>query len=388
MQPLIAVVGAGLGGLTAALAFARQGCVVDVFEQSAELREVGAGIQLSPNATGILDGLALTDTLARHWHEPEGLILASGTSLRTLTRLPLGADARQRWQSPYAVIHRRDLLHALADALRDHEGCTLHFNTVVAPDGEDRTLDLLQEISGNRPDLIIFADGVWSRKRDSLAGSSPARFTGHVAWRATTDASGISDLFPPGFMGTFLGAKSHLVTYPLGNSGAVNLVAATPGEQTEARWDKEGDPAALANHFKGWNPKIIEALGEADWQVWPLFEARNNAWRDGSRTVLIGDAAHAMSPHAAQGAAMAIEDAVELACCFKCYGDDPAAAISRFTAIRQPRVDRVRKRGDLNKLAYHASGPTRIVRDLTFLVRGPRRLAADLDWLYGYRAGA
>lgn len=387
MQPIIAVVGAGIGGLTAALAFARQGCVVDVFEQSVELREIGAGIQLSPNATAILDGLGLTDALAKHWHEPDGLSLLSGANLRTLTQIPLGPIARHRWKSPYAVIHRPDLLNVLADALQMQPQCKLYFNTTIAAASEDETLDTLQQISGNRPDLIIFADGVWSRKRDSLAGSSPASFTGHIAWRSTTIATAISELLPPGYIGTFLGPDSHLVCYPLGNSGAVNLIAATPGEQTEALWDKEGDLDLLRRYFADWNPKIVDSLGKAAWRVWPLFEARNTVWRDGSRTVLIGDAAHAMSPHAAQGAAMAIEDAVELAYRFKKQRGDPNAAITDFEAIRQPRVDRVRKRGDLNKFAYHARGPVRIARDLTFLVRGSDRLSADMNWLYGYRAG-
>lgn len=387
MQPVIAVVGAGIGGLTAALAFARQGCVVDVFEQSPELREVGAGIQLSPNATGILDGLGLTDGLAKRWHEPDGLSLLSGASLRTLTRIPLGPIARHRWKSPYAVIHRPDLLNVLAGALGNHTECRLFFNVSVSVAPEHQTRDTLREISGNKPDLIIFADGVWSHKRDSLSGSSPARFTGHVAWRSTTIETELSKLLPPGYIGTFLGPDSHLVCYPLGNSGAVNLIAATPGNQADAHWDQEGEMDLLISHFKNWDRRIIDALGKAAWRVWPLFEARNSVWQDGSRTVLIGDAAHAMSPHAAQGAAMAIEDGVELAHCFKQRRGNAAATISDFTTTRQPRVDRVRKRGDLNKLAYHARGPVRIARDLTFMVRGSHRLAADMDWLYGYRAG-
>lgn len=388
MQPVIAVVGAGIGGLSAALALARQGCIVDVFEQSPQLREVGAGIQLSPNATGILDNLGLTDALAEHWHEPDGLALMSGNSLRTLTRLPLGSAARNRWHSPYAVIHRPDLLTVLSAALENHANCSVFFSTSVPVAPEEETLNTLQGISGNRPDLVVFADGVWSHKRDSLPGSSPAAFTGHVAWRATSIETGLSDLLPQGYIGTFLGPACHLVCYPLGNSKAVNLVAATPGKPTNDQWDQSGDMDMLLRHFRNWNPQIVDALGRATWRVWPLFETRNTAWRDGSRTVLIGDAAHAMSPHAAQGAAMAIEDAVELAHCFKQKGGDAATAISRYIATRQPRVGRVRRRGDLNKFAYHARGPIRLARDLTFQVLGAQRMAADLDWLYGYRAGA
>lgn len=387
MQRVIAIVGAGIGGLSAALALARAGCVVDVFEQSSQLREIGAGIQLSPNATGILDNLGLTDALAEYWHEPDGLALMAGDSLRTLTQLPLGSAARDRWHSPYAVIHRPDLLTVLSKAIDTHADCNLFFGTSVPIASEDKTLDALQDISGNRPDLIVFADGVWSRKRDSLPGSSPASFTGHIAWRATSNETELSRLLPQGYIGTFLGPACHLVCYPLGNGGAVNLVAATPGKPLKNQWDQAGNVKQLLGHFSGWNPQIIDALGRAPWRAWPLFETRNTAWRDGSRTVLIGDAAHAMSPHAAQGAAMAIEDAVELAHCFKQKGGDAATAISSYIAKRQPRVLRVRKRGDLNRFAYHARGPIRIARDLAFRALGEQRLAADLDWLYGYRAG-
>jgi len=387
MQRIIAIVGAGIGGLSTALALARLGCVVDVFEQSPQLREFGAGIQLSPNATGILDNLGLTDALAKHWHEPDGLALISGDSLRTLTRLPLGSTARNRWHSPYAVIHRPDLLTALSKAIDTHADCRVFFGTSVPVASEEETLDALQDISGNRPDLIIFADGVWSRKRDSLPGSSPAAFTGHVAWRATSNETELSRLLPQGYIGSFLGPACHLVCYPLGNREAVNLVATTPGKPLKNQWDQAGDVKQLLRHFRSWNPQIVDALGRASWRAWPLFEARNTAWQDGSKTVLIGDAAHAMSPHAAQGAAMAIEDAVELAHCFRHEGGDAAAAISSYIAKRQPRVLRVRKRGDLNRFAYHARGPIRIARDLTFRALGEQRLAADLDWLYGYRAG-
>lgn len=387
MQPVIAVVGAGIGGLSAALALVRQGYIVDVFEQAPQLREVGAGIQLSPNATGILDNLGLTDALAEHWHEPDGLALISGNSLRTLTQLPLGSAARERWHSPYAVIHRPDLLAVLSTGLETHANCTVFFNRTIPVASQEETLDALQNISGNRPDLIVFADGVWSHKRDSLAGSAPAAFTGHTAWRATSVETDLSRLFPQGYIGTFLGPACHLVCYPLGNSGSVNLVAATPGKALRDQWDQEGETHLLIRHFSRWNPQIVAALSSATWRAWPLYETRNRVWSNGSRTVLIGDAAHAMSPHAAQGAAMAIEDAVELAHCVKQKSGDAAAAIPAYIARRQPRVDRVRRRGDLNKFAYHASGPIRIARDLTFQVLGTRRLAAGLDWLYGYRAG-
>ena len=387
MPSAIAIVGAGIGGLTAALAFSRQGCAVDVFEQSPEIREIGAGIQLSSNATRVLDRIGLTEALAKSWYEPEGIALISGFDLNVLARLPLGSFARQRWSHPYAVIHRPDLITALANALKKHDQCKLHFGATIPPQPEDQTAETIRELTGRNPDLIVFADGVWSHKRDSLGGSTPASFTGYVAWRATASASVFASLAPTDHIGAYLGPRSHLVSYPMGNSEAINLVAATPGEPSRPDWEAVGNLETLKNHFSGWNAKILDALETTTWHIWPLFEARNQQWRDGSKTVLIGDAAHAMSPHAAQGAAMAIEDAEELANCFGSHDGNAASAISDFIRIRQPRVNRVRRRGDLNKFAYHASGPVRMARDFTFRLRGGTGLVTGMDWLYGHQCG-
>jgi salicylate hydroxylase len=387
MQPVIAVIGAGIGGLTAALAFARQGCRVDIFERSPELREAGAGLQLSPNATGVLDALGLSSELSKRWHEPDGLSLVSGTSLRPLANIALGEFAHNRWNHPYAVIHRANLQHVLASAVEAMPQCRLHLGARIEVESESQTLNALAARSGSEPDLLIYADGVWSAKRGTIPGSMPASFTGHVAWRALLDSQEFPGVGHPGNVNAFLGPRAHLVTYPLGSGDVVNMVAVTPGNLSGTEWDIEGDPDVLSVHFRHWSNHLTNVLGRASWHYWPLFEARNNAWHDGTRTVLIGDAAHAMTPHAAQGAAMAIEDAYELASCFKRGDGDVATAIAAFQAIRQPRIDRIRKRGDFNRFAYHARGPVRFARNLTLLARGPDRLAADLDWIFGYRAG-
>ncbi len=388
MQPLIAVVGAGIGGLTAALAFALHGGQVEIFEQSRVLQEVGAGLQLSPNATGLLDSLGLTGRLAESWHEPERLALVSGTTLRPLAHIPVGQAARQRWSFPYAVIHRAALQRILAEAVESQAGCRLHLDTAMAADTEDRLLARFADFLGREPDLVIRADGVWSQQRDRITGAEPARFTGHIAWRAIVEASDLPFVNASDDVNAFLGPNTHFVTYPLGSAHGINAVAITQGVLDKPEWDAAGDPAELTGHFGGWNGGVVEALGRLDWRFWPLFEARNQIWHAGKRIVLLGDAAHAMTPFAAQGAAMAIEDAIELADSFRRCGGDPVATISAYEAVRRPRVAKVRKRGDFNRFAYHATGPVRLARDLVLRHRSPQALAGDLDWLYGYRAGA
>lgn len=387
-EPVIAVIGAGIGGLSAAVALAAQGCRVDIFERSPELREIGAGVQLSPNATRILHTLGLTDRLANRWRVPQALHLLSGSSLRRLASLPMGDTAEKRWSAPYAVIHRAGLQRVLADAVVASANCQLHLGTAIEATAEAATIQRLVELTGREPNLIVVADGVWTGRRGGGTQIDPARFTGHVAWRAMAERDRLPFLEASGDLNAFLRAKTHLVTYPLGASGLVNVVAISPGRNPGTRWDAKGDSQQLERHFSRWRPDIAGTLAELDWQYWPLFEARNDLWRDGKRTVLIGDAAHAMTPFAAQGAAMAIEDAYELAVLFQREDGDVASTVSAFEAIRRPRIARVRRRGDFNRFTYHATGPFRIGRDVVLSLRGGDALLADFDWLYGYRAGA
>ena len=387
MQPLIAIVGAGIGGLTAALAFARQDCQVEIFEQSRVLEEVGAGLQLSPNATALLGALGLTEKLSANWNEPARLALVSGTTLKPLASLPFGHEGTKRWGSPYAVIHRAELQRVLLDAVEETGQCRLHLDKAMPADTEDGLVVRFRDFLGRAPDLIVRADGVWSQQRNRLTGAEPARFSGHIAWRAIAQPDELPFLPDPRDVGAFLGPNTHLVTYPLGPNRGVNAVAITPGVLDKPEWDAVGDPVDLHGQFRHWHKDVAEALGGLRWRCWPLFEARNQIWHAGSHIVLLGDAAHAMTPFAAQGAAMAIEDAIELVSCFSRCGGDVTSAIAAYEGIRRPRIAQIRRRGDFNRFAYHATGPVRLVRDLVLRQRSPQSLAGDLDWIYGYRAG-
>lgn len=374
-----AIIGAGISGLTAALSLSRRGISSEIFEQASELTEVGAGLQVSPNASRILDELGVLEELSKVWLEPDAIRLISGGSLRQLAAVPAGKFARERWGAPYGVLHRTTLQKTLLAAVEANPLCRLHLGVRM-----EAGLPPFERAA----DLVIGADGVWSKLRQSVPASPSTRFSGNIAYRFT-----IPEAEAPGFLdrtcvSAFLGGSAHLVCYPLKEAGSFNMVAITAGNLAPQTWQSE--PAAeqraqLRARFSGWNAAILSLLErQANMTFWPLFETTAGAWQDGRRTVLIGDAAHAMMPFAAQGAAMAIEDAYELAAFLP--GRPVAEALSLFEKHRAPRIARLRQRGAFNQFAYHAKGPIRIGRDLVLGLKPPQSLAADLDWIYGYRA--
>jgi salicylate hydroxylase len=374
------IVGAGIAGLTAALALARTGISVRILEQAAFLDDVGAGLQLSPNASRILADLGLLDALRARWSEPDLILLASGRSLSPLASVPVGPAARARWGAPYAVLHRAALQGVLADAVRGTPGCTLTTG--------ERIESVEDALRAAPADIVIGADGVWSRMRHAVSGAPAARYSGSIAWRFLVPFARAPAFLNPRTVTAFLGPKAHLVAYPLAENESFNVVAIhqradAPPEGWSRTADAEGK-ARLAAAFTGWHADISHLLDAArDPLMWPLHECRDGRWTDGRKIVLIGDAAHAMTPFAAQGAAMAIEDAALLAALLA--GDaDVSQALGRFESIRRERVAKVRRRGALNRFAYHARGPLALARNLVLASRSPQSLAADLDWLYGY----
>ncbi|TDW34862.1 salicylate hydroxylase [Rhizobium azibense] len=373
-----AIIGAGTAGLTAALALAERGISSDIFEQAAALAEVGAGLQISPNASRILAKLGVLQDIEKVWLEPQFIRLFSGDTLRPLAAVPAGDFARIRWGAPYGVLHRATLQGALLMAVEANPRCTIHLGHRIAPGALPQTT--------RRPDVIIGADGVWSKLRQSIKGSPSSHFSGDIAYRFTIAGNSAPSFLDRVNVSAFLGPSAHLVCYPLKEAGSLNLVAITAGNAAPQDW--RNDPTEqqlkqLSIRFSGWSADIKSLFGEARMTFWPLYEATEGNWQNGSDTVLIGDAAHAMTPFAAQGAAMAIEDAYELAALLAAH--PVKEALLRFEQQRAPRVAKIRKRGAFNRFAYHARGPVRIGRDIVLLLKAPQSLAADLDWVYGYR---
>lgn len=388
MASNIVIIGAGIGGLTTALAFAAKGHEVDIVEQAPALSEVGAGLQVSPNASRILIALGLGQALRDAMISPHEIVLSSGRSLRKITHVPCGRFAEERWGAPYGVMHRADLQTLLLDAVMAHPNCNLHLGQRI----QSADIKSLHQRL-NRPvhDLIVGADGVWSQTRSLVPGAPQPRFTGQVAWRFKVPTDVARPVLNPANVTAFLGSRTHLVTYPLDEGKTINMVAITRGNSPGETWAEQEAATQrrdLLNAFAGWHPDLLSILGNApEMTCWPLFEVPDGIWHDGKRTMLIGDAAHAMTPFAAQGAAMAIEDGYELAQAFsQTRGGELATTLARYEATRRARITRTRSRGAFNQFAYHARGPIRFGRDLVLSLKPPESLAADLDWLYSYRA--
>jgi salicylate hydroxylase len=383
----ILIIGAGMGGLTTALSFARAGHEVHLVEQAPALSEVGAGLQVSPNASRILIGLGLGEALQRAMVHPHEIVLASGGSLRKITHVPCGAFAAERWGAPYGVMHRADLQTLLLDAVNAQPNCHLHLGQRISSTGIG---ELANRLGLPRPDLVVGADGVWSEIRKLIKGTPSPRFSGQVAWRFKVPTDVARPVLNPASVTAFLGPRTHLVAYPLEKGKTVNMVAITRGNDPGQTWAQREQPDRrqdLLAAFSGWHRDLIAILRQApEMTRWPLYELPDGPWHDGANTIVIGDAAHAMTPFAAQGAAMAIEDGYELAQACNGVEGELAATLQAYQARRRARVSRTRSRGAFNQFAYHARGPIRLGRDLVLALRQPENLAAELDWLYGYRA--
>lgn len=392
----VIVAGAGVAGLTAALAFAVRGYPVSVFERAPRLEEVGAGLQLSPNATRILDRLGVLPGLRSTAVRPDAVVLRDATSLAELGRVPLGAAAEWRWKAPYLTVHRADLQNALAAHAEREPGIKLATGATVRdvtphPLGVTVSVETGGRISQVSGLMLVAADGVWSDMRRLVRTASKADFSGQVAWRRTVRADSVAGralarIGVGGAVNAFLSPGFHLVTYPVRAGGALNIVAFTTGKEIGETWSGSLDTKILKQAMRRTAPALLQLADDVgEWTVWPIHTVRHDtAWFSPKGVALVGDAAHAMTPYAAQGAAMAIEDSETLAGHVLARPDSLATALSQWEAERRRRIERVARRGRLNRIAWHAGGPVAAARNLLLRSRKPEKLANGLDWLYGW----
>jgi salicylate hydroxylase len=370
----IAVAGAGIAGLTAASALAQRGFSVEVFEQAANLAEIGAGIQLSPNAMAALAELGVSAGL-RGTVSPQAIDIRDAVSGRRLARIPLGQTARNRYGAPYCLVHRADLQAALLAAVgRDHR---ISIRLGVGVEGASDTAQGVSiEAAGRRlsADILVAADGVHSRLRQAVFGHPGAQPLPRHAWRATLPAADVPPAIPLDSTVLWLGPGAHLVHYPLRGGAELNVVAIAGGPAL---------PAPPVAGFAAPAGDLIAAI--AGWTSWPLAEVDAALpWTRG-RTVLIGDAAHGMPPSAAQGGAQAIEDAWVLARSLAAQPSNPSAALSAYERERRPRVERVVREARRNLTLYNMGGVGRLARNLAIAGLPPRAHLARLNWLYGWK---
>lgn len=396
----IIIAGAGVAGLTAALVFAVRGYPVRVFERALRLDEVGAGIQLSPNATRILDRLGVLPGLRHTAVRPEAVVLRDASSLAELGRVPLGAGAEWRWKAPYLTAHRADLQAALLAHVAREPGIQLVTGATVRdvnphPLGVTVSVETAGRISQVSGMMLVAADGVWSNLRRLVGATEKSRFSGQVAWRRTVRADSVAgrslaQIGIGGAVTAFLAPGFHLITYPVRAGSALNMVAFTSGKPITESWSTTMDNSVLRHAMRRTAPALLRLADDVgEWTVWPIHTVRHDGpWTTPGGIALIGDAAHAMTPYAAQGAAMAIEDGETLAGHVLARPDSVAAALAAWEKERKKRIERVARRGSFNHFVWHASGPAAVVRNIMLKARAPEKLAVSLDWLYGWKPPA
>ncbi|HXZ92980.1 MAG TPA: 3-hydroxybenzoate 6-monooxygenase [Burkholderiales bacterium] len=364
----VLVIGGGIGGLAAALALARKGVSVRVFEQGAEFKEIGAGIQLGPNVYRMFEVLGLTDAIERYSVHPDNMIMMDALTGERVIRLPVGGRAfRERFGGYlYGVIHRADLHEVLLEACKAQANVGLNVLKKVLrfEDLGERVVAHME--NGERAEgcALIGADGLWSRVRNQLLGDAKPRVSGHIAYRAVLPRAEVpADLWQNNVV-LWAGPKTHLVHYPLRRGELYNLVAVFHSDKYEEGWNVYGDPEELDQKFAAERPQVKRLLAKINaWKMWVLCDREPvREWTRG-RATLLGDAAHPTLQYMAQGANMAIEDAVVLAAYAELSGRDWEKAFRWYQEARYLRTARVqitsRYYGDI----YHAAGVVRELRN-------------------------
>ena len=386
------IAGAGIGGLAAALALSRAGFEVAIFERAAVLEEFGAGLQLAPNATRVLARLDALEAVRSRALTPGAIRILRGRDDATLSTLPLNS-AEKRWGAPYLAIHRADLQRALVERIARAPNIALTLGAEVgglAGDEAGVTIGVRRGAiaMSERGEFLIGADGLRSivRERLGFGARDAAAFSGRVAFRATIEAGRLPERLLRPEVTLRLGARAHLVHYPLRDGAVVNLVAVVESgegqEKGDHPWDRAADRAALERAFAGWAPPTRALIAGAQWRAWPLYVRPPIASFAAGRAALLGDAAHPMAPFLAQGAAQAIEDAGALADCLAQTQSVPEALMA-YSSRRAARAGRVQREAKAQGGLYHLSGPFALARDIGMRALGPERLLRRYDWLYG-----
>ena len=390
MTQELLVAGGGIAGLAAAVGARHAGWEVRLFEQAAEFSEVGAGLQLGPNATRILREWGVLEQPALRPFAPERLCVRDASDGRELGRLQLGGTAQQRYGAPYLTVHRADL-HAALLACAQGLGARMHAGQRLTQAEVEGSVITARTTAGVQveAEALAVADGVWSSLRQQLVGDGAAQPTGHLAYRALLPWSQVPPRHAAREVRAWLGPRMHLVSYPVRGGEALNVVGFVEGalQDGASGWDHAAESAAFRAAAGALCTDLKELLDAVPaWRLWPVHDrepVRGVHEMARGRAALLGDAAHPMRPYLAQGAGMAIEDGFELQRVLQpCDGRviDVPVALQRYALNRWQRCARVQARARRNGRIFHADGLLRWSRDLGMRLAGERLL--DLPWLY------
>ncbi|GHA51047.1 monooxygenase [Amylibacter ulvae] len=384
------IVGAGIGGIASALALAMRGWDITVLERAANIGEVGAGLQISPNGLKVLHALGVTPFIENKWFEPERIELRVGRTGRRIFQIPIKNQAQKRWGAKYVQIHRVDLLDGLLAALIARAGDVVQTDCHVT--GYTNAHGTPSAICADGrmfdADLIIGADGIRSEIRAQMIGPDKPRFTGNTAWRSVVPMDQLGENVPPSAGCIWAGSSRHAVTTRIRAGRVANFVGIVETDDwTREGWSVQGEKSHALADFDGWDP-IIQTIIEKSPNMfrWALFDrAPLKQWSDGN-VVLLGDAAHPMLPSMAQGAVQAIEDAYILA---DTVSSAPSIAngCSHYFEKRIKRTANIQSISARNLRMFHRRG--KLTQCLTYAPLwavgqvAPRMLLAKNDWIYG-----
>jgi salicylate hydroxylase len=381
------IVGGGIGGLAAALALTRQGIEVQLLEQAAHIGEIGAGIQLGPNAFAALDALGVGEVARSRAVFTDHIIMMDAIDAQEVVRIETGEAFRRRFGGPYAVIHRADIHLSILEAVRENPliqfRTSTHVQDVhVGAKGVD-----VVDTKGNvyKADAVIGCDGVKSVVREQTIGGTH-RVTGHVVYRAVVERANMPEDLRVNAPMLWAGPRCHLVHYPLRGGQQYNLVVTFHSREQEEWGVRDGSKEEVLSYFAGIHARPRQMLDRpTSWKRWSTADREPvDSWGEG-RATLLGDAAHPMTQYMAQGACMALEDAVTLGEAVARCGGDFAAAFRLYESVRIPRTARVvwstREMGRI----YHAQGVERLVRNQLWKGKPQEHFYTALEWLYGWR---
>lgn len=385
-NPPVLVSGGGIGGLAAALALVRQGFRVQVFEQSPQIGEIGAGIQLGPNAFHAFDALGVGEKARGRAVYTECMVMHDAIDESQVGRIETGEAFRRRFGNPYAVIHRVDIHNSLLEGAQETGRVEFHTDTRIERVEQDGRSVTVIDQRGRRwtGQALVAADGGKSVVRAQYVNDAP-RVTGHVVYRAVVDKADFPENLRWNAASLWAGPKCHLVHYPLRGGEQYNVVVTFHSRQQEVWGVTDGSKEEVQSYFQGIAPRPRQLIDlPRSWRRWATADREPIAdWVHGRATIL-GDAAHPTTQYMAQGACMALEDAVTLGEALRVHGNDWDAALQLYQRSRVARTARIVLSGREMGRLYHAAGVERLVRNSLWQGRSQERFYDAMEWLYGW----